>query len=164
MPDPVGDAIGSLGSTAHVIQVALAPAFLLSGLATLLNVFSTRLGRVADQADALAREVERADERERGVLARRLEYLRRRSLALDAAVVLASLGGALVGTSILTLFVGALRDAGTASVLFLTFGAAVVCTVAALGAFLAETLMAGRGMRDAVAAKQEEVREDAARS
>lgn len=36
----------------HVIQIALAPAFLLTALATLLNVFSTRLGRVADKVDA----------------------------------------------------------------------------------------------------------------
>ncbi|MGH7046423.1 MAG: hypothetical protein ACREE2_08540 [Stellaceae bacterium] len=30
---------------AHIIQLALTPVFLLSGIATLLNVFSTRLAR-----------------------------------------------------------------------------------------------------------------------
>lgn len=34
-------ATGDPESIAHIIQVALAPAFLLSALATLLNVFST---------------------------------------------------------------------------------------------------------------------------
>src|SRR5690242_11924667 len=38
----------SLDLVAHVIQVALTPIFLLSGIATLLNVFATRLARVAD--------------------------------------------------------------------------------------------------------------------
>jgi hypothetical protein len=33
-----------LDTVAHIIQVALTPVFLLSGIATLLNVFSTRLG------------------------------------------------------------------------------------------------------------------------
>ena len=40
--------ISPLDLVAHVIQVALTPIFLLSGIATLLNVFSTRLARVAD--------------------------------------------------------------------------------------------------------------------
>ena len=146
----------SLGDNAHVIQVALAPAFLLTALATLLNVFSTRLARVADQVDALAAQVEGADRGEAARLSRRLSHLRVRSLVLDVAVVLAAVGGALVGVSILTLFLGALRDAATASVLFLCFGLAVVCTVAALGAFLVEILIASRVIRIVVADKQEE--------
>lgn len=85
-----------------------------------------------------------------------MAYLRTRSLALDVAVVLAAIGGALVGLSILTLFLGALRDAAAASALFLFFGLAVACTIAALGAFLIEILLAGRGMRVVVADTQEE--------
>ena len=37
-----------LDSIAHVIQMALTPVFLLSGIGTLLNVFNTRLARVSD--------------------------------------------------------------------------------------------------------------------
>ena len=40
--------------------------------------------------------------------------------------------------SVLTLFVGALRDTTVASVLFTTFGLAVMCTIGAIGAFTAE--------------------------
>jgi Protein of unknown function (DUF2721) len=45
-------------SVAHVIQVALTPVFLLSGIASLLGVLSTRLAPVADRADALAEQLE----------------------------------------------------------------------------------------------------------
>lgn len=38
-----------LDTIAHIIQVALTPVFFLTGIATLLNVFSTRLGRVSDR-------------------------------------------------------------------------------------------------------------------
>jgi len=62
----------------------------------------------------------------------------RRSLALDAAVLLAAFGGAATCASVLTLFVGALRDTPVASVLFTTFGLAVMCTIGAIGAFTAE--------------------------
>lgn len=136
-----------LDSVAHIIQVALAPAFLLSALATLLNVFSTRLGRVADMVDTLSARLEGAAPDEAARFSRRLSYLRKRSMILDAAVVLACLGGVATGIAVLTLFVGALRDATAASVLFACFGLALICTVAAIGAFLAEILVAGRGIR-----------------
>ncbi|WP_019906560.1 DUF2721 domain-containing protein [Methylobacterium sp. 77] len=135
---------------AHVIQVALAPAFLLTALATLLNVFSTRLGRVADRVDDAAASLQKADADEAAHLSRQLSYLRRRSFMLDVAVVLASIGSIMTGIAVLTLFVGALRDAATASVLFGCFGVALVCTVAAIVAFLVEILMAGRRVRDEV--------------
>ncbi len=44
----------AIEAAAHVVQLALTPVFLLSGVAALFNVFSTRLGRVSDQADKLA--------------------------------------------------------------------------------------------------------------
>ncbi|MBE7244035.1 MAG: DUF2721 domain-containing protein [Actinomycetospora chiangmaiensis] len=147
-------------SIAHIIQVALAPAFLLSALATLLNVFSTRLGRIADKVDALSAEAAkvaqaRATDAEARRLSRRLTFLRRRSFVLDIAVALASLGSCLIGLAVLTLFVGALRDGAAASVLFACFGAALICTVAAISAFMAEILMAGRGVRDEVDRQQD---------
>ena len=56
--DPVGI---TLTSVAHIIQTALTPVFLLTGLATLLNVFSTRLARVSAKADQTVKELRGAD-------------------------------------------------------------------------------------------------------
>ncbi|GEP09369.1 DUF2721 domain-containing protein [Methylobacterium gnaphalii] len=135
---------------AHIIQVALAPAFLLTALATLLNVFSTRLARVADKVDLAANALRGAGPAEADRLGAELSYLRRRSFVLDIAVVLASAGGIMTGIAVLTLFVGVLRDATTTTVLFFCFGVALVCTVAAIAAFLVEILLAGRGIRNEV--------------
>ncbi len=137
----------SLDPIAHIIQMALTPVFLLSGIATLMNVFSTRLARVAD---LIAKVTEGGDGDEAAMAM--LSHLRRRSLALDVAVVLGAVGGALTCASVLTLFVGALRDATVASVLFTTFGLAVICTIGAIAAFTAEMLMAGNSLRAEVAA------------
>lgn len=139
---------------AHIIQVALTPVFLLSGIATLLNVFSTRLARVGDRVDQITQGIAGADAGDAALLAAQLSHLRWRSLALDAAVLLAAFGGAATCASVLTLFVGALRDATVASVLFTTFGLAVTCTIGALGAFTTEMLMAGSGVRAKVEAGQ----------
>src|SRR6266851_9762768 len=146
------DTTGSgLDTVAHIIQVALTTVFLLSGIATLLNVFSARLARVADRVDALSKEIEGADADEAKALSVQLAYLHRRSLALDVAVVLGAVGGAATCAAVLVLFVGALRDSTVATVLFLLFGIAVGCALGAIVAFTAEMLMASVGIRTEVA-------------
>jgi hypothetical protein len=137
----------SLEDLTHIIQVALTPVFLLSAIAALLNVFSTRLGRVADRVDEVSAQLESATKDDASRLPAQLKYLQRRSIALDIAVVLATLGGAATSGSALALFVGALRDQTAGSMLFALFGLALLCTIGALAAFLIEVLMAGRGLR-----------------
>lgn len=43
----------TLEEAAHVVQLALTPVFLLSGVSTLVSAFATRPSRVSDQADQL---------------------------------------------------------------------------------------------------------------
>ena len=135
----------ALAQATHVVQQALTPVFLLSGIGTLLNVFATRLGRVADQTDALA-----AKERSGPGRDRRFEVLRLRSRALDAAVVLAALAGGLTCATVLVLFLGDLLGRAAANILFALFGGAIVLTLASITAFVAEMLLAARGVRLAV--------------
>jgi hypothetical protein len=49
----------SVENVTHVIQVALTSVFLLTAVAALINVFSTRLGRVADRVDQLSASMQR---------------------------------------------------------------------------------------------------------
>jgi len=149
MPSLIANPLSPLDLVAHVIQLALTPVFLLSGIATLLNLFATRLARVAD---LITKAIDGDDGDDPADLAATLAYLRRRSLALDVAVVLGAVAGALTCVSVLTLFVGALKEATIASVLFTIFGLAVICTLGAIGAFTVEMLLAGSGMRAEVAA------------
>ncbi len=146
------DTTGSgLDTVAHIIQVALTPVFLLSGIATLLNVFSTRLARVADRVEAVSKALAGADADAATALSVQLAYLHRRSLALDVAVVLGAVGGAATCGAVLAMFVGALRVSTVASVLFSLFGIAVGCALGAIVAFTAEMLMASIGIRSEVA-------------
>jgi membrane protein implicated in regulation of membrane protease activity len=69
---------------------------------------------------------------------------------LDLAVLLAAIAGALTCCAALTLFVGALRTGAAGSALFLLFGGALVCSVAALAAFSFEMILAGRTVRERV--------------
>lgn len=130
----------NLSGAAHVVQLALTPIFLLTGLASLLNVFTTRLGRIADQVDKLSANPAGHP--------RQLARLRLRSVALDVAVLLAALAGALTCCAALTLFLGALRNAGTGRLLFGFFGFALGFAVIALAAFAFETILSGRSVRE----------------
>ena len=134
-----------LDEAAHLIQVALTPVFLLSGIAALLNVFAGRLARVADQLAALSATIEKgaasAEQNEQ------LGLLRRRSLILDVAVVLATGGTAATCLAIMTLFLFALSNKTIASVLLLFFGLAVLCTLGAVVAFGTEMVLSNRAMR-----------------
>ena len=154
----------ALDEIAHVIQVALTPVFLLSGIATLLNVFSTRLARVADQVQAVGKALQDADRAEKQALSDQLARLRRRSVALDIAVVLAGIGGASTCAAVLALFVGALRDVTIGSVLFGLFGLAVGCALVAIAAFTFEMLIAGTGIRDEVAQKRRSAEDETVES
>jgi hypothetical protein len=136
--------LDSVDSVAHVIQVALTPVFLLSGIASLLSVLSTRLARVADRVDALAERLEAAGPVDSRRLRLRLAYLRRRSHVLDAAVIMGTLGGVATSCAGLFLFVGTLRDRPGVA-LFVAFGLALLFTMGALVAFLIEMLLASRG-------------------
>lgn len=149
------EATAALGSVVHIIQVSLAPVFLLSGIATLLNVFSTRLARVADQVDLAAKALDSADASEAALLALRLQHLHYRSMALDVAVALGAAGGTLTCATVLALFVGETSGFAIATMLFVSFGLAIVCTLAAIGAFTAEMLMASQHIRATVAAGQQ---------
>ncbi len=132
----------ALEGAAHVVQLALTPVFLLSGVAALVNVFSTRLGRVSDQADKLSEQDKEAPGHDL-----KLALLRWRSRALDIAVVLAALAGASTCGAALALFLGAVRGSAGANLLFYLFGGAIVLTMAALAAFVLEMLLAARGVR-----------------
>ena len=137
----------SLESVAHIIQLALTPVFLLSGIAALLNVFSTRLGRVADQVDVVSSRLEAEMNPAESAVRHQLAYLRHRSRVLDAAVILGALGGTATSGATLTLFLGAIRNSGAGWLLFCLFGLAIMCTIGALGCFCYEMLLASRGLR-----------------
>jgi Protein of unknown function (DUF2721) len=145
---PTGiEATGALDSVVHIIQVSLAPVFLLNGIATLLNVFSSRLARVADQTAAVARQLEAADAPKIEFFEYRLTVLRRRSRALDIAVALGATAGVLTCATVLALFVGEAGGPAIGAMLFISFGLAIACSLVSIAAYTTEMLIASHHVR-----------------
>ncbi len=138
----------SLDNVAHVIQVALTPVFLLSGIGTLMNLFNTRLARVSDHrehtADLLRAET---DEAEQTRLLRHLMRLHNRTIVLDASILLGAVGGASTCGAAFVLFLGSMRNTAIATWLFVLFGLALGCTALALLAFLLDSVLAWVGLQ-----------------
>src|SRR5271156_2721432 len=94
----------TLDSAVHLIQLALTPVFLLSGIAALLNVFAGRLARVADRLDQLTPQLGTAGDTASERIVREIRMLHHRSIMLDGAVILGTVAAAATCLSILTLF------------------------------------------------------------
>ena len=135
-------------SAAHIIQDALTPVFLLSGIGTLLNVFNIRLSRVSDHTEQAADLLKQAtDPVQAMALNAHLRRLQTRRIVLDTAVLLVAAGGAATCGAALVLFLGGMRDSEIATWLFLLFGLALGCTVLALIAFVGDGLLAWHGLK-----------------
>jgi hypothetical protein len=132
---------------AHVIQVALTPIFLLTGIAGLLSVFSTRHSYVTQHVDMILETIDKGEKVDPGHLHTQFRNLQRRSIILDVAVVFGILGGVATCAAAMLLFLGELDDSRTGTMMFGIFGAALVFTMIALVAFAFEMMLAGKSIR-----------------
>ncbi len=147
-PLPDGLPEDSVSDAAHIIQTALTPVFLLTGIGTLLGLFNTRLARVADHLETVG-DLLRGDAEGEALAELRTHErrLRQRVFALDASVALGAIGGAATCGSVCMLFFGSVRNAEIAGWLIGLFGFALACTIGALLAFLIDSLLAWHGIR-----------------
>ena len=80
-------AAGLSSDITHIIQTALAPIFLLTGIGSLLNVFNQRLVRVSDHVAHISDLLDAStnDEQKAVGLYSHLKRLSQRRMALDAS-------------------------------------------------------------------------------
>jgi Protein of unknown function (DUF2721) len=138
---------GEVSSIAHVIQLAVAPVFLLSGMAGLLAVLTNRLGRIIDRARRLEEKLPPAAPSEAAAIHADLATLSHRSRLINAAITLCTSSALLICAVIAVLFLSAfLRFDLTATVAFL-FVAAMLALFGGLLFFLREVFVATASLR-----------------
>lgn len=134
-------------SIAHLIQVAIAPVFLLNGLGILLNVFTGRLARVVDRMRIAANQLRsNTDVARRPQLESELAYQRSRLKIVNGAIALVAMSAFLTCCAILALFVGGVTRDSASSLPLGLFAAAVTAVIVALGLFLAEVRVSGKAL------------------
>lgn len=126
----------------HVIQIAVAPVFLLTAIATMINAMSTRLGRIVDRRRAvLGRACSDLPDNE---VAEELRLLARRSQLMYFAIFFSVLAALLVCLVVAWAFLGALFAFDLARVVATLFVLAMASMIAGLGMFLREVFLAVR--------------------
>ena len=129
----------SIESIAGVISLAVAPVFLLAGIAGLLAVMSTRLGRITDRARVIERRIpESADPQQEKTLYDEAISLWERTRIINWAIRLCTLGALAVCLVIVMLFVGELVAFNTTIFVASLFMAAMLFIISGLVLFLRE--------------------------
>jgi Protein of unknown function (DUF2721) len=133
------------GDVAHIVQLSVAPVFLLSGVATTLSLFTNRLARIVDRARVLEDRCasDPADPEPRS----RLRVLARRARYINVAIALATVSGLMVAITVVLLFMHALTGAHLDASIAIVFVAAMLALTAALLTFFIEVRLATTTLR-----------------
>jgi hypothetical protein len=129
-------------SVAQVIQLAVAPVFLLAGVGATLNVLATRIGRIIDRARLMEAELPKADAATAADLHKRLAVLSKRASLINRAIALCVLCGLLVSLVVAALFVSSALRIELALPIAIVFVVALLSLAAALVYFLREVFIA----------------------
>lgn len=129
----------------HGIQLAVAPVFLLTAVSGLIGAVAGRLSRIIDRGRVLEEKLRVREQPE--LLPQweaELAALRRRGLLANSAIGLLTLCALMIGLTIVVLFLGETTAFQIERLAIYAFLAGVLCFMAALGCFFAETLLATR--------------------
>lgn len=127
---------------AHVIQLSVAPVFLLSAIGALLSVLTTRVARIVDRTRKIESALPAADEPSSVHGIGELANLSRRACLANWAISLCTICALLICTVIVVLFVGAFLGLDTSIAVALLFIAAMLALIAGLISFLHEIHLA----------------------
>ncbi|MCP4487966.1 MAG: DUF2721 domain-containing protein [Gammaproteobacteria bacterium] len=139
----------NIGTIAHVIDISVAPVFLLAGISGLLMVLTNRLARTIDRSRSLQATINRQLLPEhRTAIDHEMASLLKRSRYINLAINFATVSALLVCCVIITLFLGNLISANVAIVVASLFIVCMIILVAAFSCFLAEVFIASRSLRN----------------
>jgi hypothetical protein len=134
--------LSDITDVAHVIQLAVAPVFLLTGIGAILSVLVNRLGRVVDRFRALEKLPADATAAASDAARYEMNRLSRRARMVHWAIGFCTSSALLVCIVIATLFVGSVTGVQTPALIATLFIAAMLALVVGLLFFLREIALA----------------------
>ena len=137
----------AINDVSHAIQLALAPVFLLTGIAGMLNVMAGRLSRIIDRGRKLAESVQPGVSAHPEAIRDELVTLERRRHLASAAITSCTLSALLVCTVIAVLFLEVLLSLELKWLIGILFTGATLALVVGLAYFLREVHLATTTIR-----------------
>jgi hypothetical protein len=119
-----------------VLQVAVGPVILISGVGLLLLTLTNRLGRAVDRSRQLGHELREVAEADRQRLASQVEILFRRARLLRLSIIMAGLSVLLVAILIIVVFLTVLMKLEVGLAIALLFIGCMAALIVSLIAFI----------------------------
>ena len=132
----------SFGDITRVIQLAVAPVFLLTGVGTLLAVLTNRLGRAVDRSRIVEKLLFESTGEALAAAHEELRLLARRTQLIYASITLAVLCALFICLLIAVAFLDAFVAANLAKVVGILFVMAMLALIGCLVVFLREIFLA----------------------
>jgi hypothetical protein len=126
----------------RLVQLAIAPVFLLTAVGTIIGVLSSRLGRVVDRSRALEDRLRQLAPEGQKAVREELNVLARRVRLVYASMTLAVVCALFVGLLIAVAFVDAFVALDLSKFIGLLFIGAMLAFILALMVFLREIFLA----------------------
>jgi hypothetical protein len=140
------DGEAAITAVTRVIQLSIAPVFLLTALGTMLSVFSARLGRVVDRYRVLADRLPAVSTEQRELVRAEMVFLRKRRRVVNIAITLATAAALLVCMLIATAFISTIVGWDFSRPVAGLFVAAMLAFIGALLAYLSEVSLSVRSV------------------
>ena len=137
----------SVAPIAHVIQLSVAPVFLLTGIAGFLNVLAGRLARIVERGRHLERSASTDESPQRAPVPDQLRTLARRARWINWAISLCVTSAILVASVVMALFASAFWGRDSTSVVAGLFITAMLALIGGLVFFLREIYLATSSLR-----------------
>ena len=126
----------TLNEIIPVLQIAIGPVILISGVGMLLLVMTGRFGRMIDRARVLSKELQSAPPAEAANLRAQIAILFRRARCMKLGLALASFSMLLAAMLVILLFTTELFDKPWVQLIIWNFSSALVCLIGAVLSFL----------------------------
>jgi len=130
----------------HVIQLAVAPVFLISGVAGILTVMTNRLARIIDRGRVLAAMKDLTPDQTQAVADEHV-VLARRGRVVNVAIWFCTITGLFIAVVIMMLFVTVFFGFDATAVVALLFIVGMLCFSVSLICFLREITLATHATR-----------------
>lgn len=131
----------------QTIQLSLAPVFVLVAIGNILNILSTRLGRVVDRARALQQMHNETEGDAHDMVVLEIRAVDRRIAIITQAVRFLVISGLAIGLTVAVLFVQGIFGFDLHVLAVVIFLASIVLLLIALVMFLHETQIAAASLR-----------------
>ena len=130
-----------------VLQTAIGPVILISGVGLILLSLTNRFGRAVDRTRQILREMRAATGADRQRLAGQVENLYRRTRLIQQSIIFSAVSVLCAAVLIITLFVTALMKIDSAIVISVLFICCLVSLVISLLAFIVDIRLSTQALK-----------------